>query len=163
MKANERDKQLENWMDEFGGAVLSRAKRILKNTQDAQDVFQSTFVKAYIKADGFTDNEHVKAWLLRVASNESISKLRSSWKKRVILTDIPERIVEIAPKESFVTECVQKLPKNYRQTLWLYYWAGYKTNEIAEMMNTNPATVRTRLKRAREYLKPHIQRSMENE
>ena len=163
MKASNRDRQLEKWMDEFGGVVLEAARHILKNTQDAQDVFQNTFVKAYLKKGCFNEKEHVKAWLLRVAKNESISKLRSGWKKRVTLCEIPKEISENTQANELVLDCVKKLPAKYRQSVWLYYWAGYKTEEIAEVMQTTPATVRTRLKRAREQLKISIQRSDENE
>ena len=163
MKVSDRDRQLEIYMNEFGSAVLDAALRILKNTQDAQDVFQNTFVKAYLKNGGFNEKEHVKAWLLRVAKNESISKLRSGWKKRVALCEIPQGFTESARAEEYVLDYVKKLPAKYRQTVWLHYWAGYKTREIAELMRASPATVRTRLKRARERLKLSIQRSDQDE
>lgn len=150
--------RLEKCMSDYGPAVLGLARRMLRDRYAAEDVFQSTFIKAYCRALPFRDGGHARAWLLRVAANECLSLLRSPWRLRVTLgrEEAPGR------SESAGRQCLQedlmRLPVRYRQTVWLYYWAGYDTNEIAAIEGVPPATARTRLARAREQLRGMIGR-----
>jgi RNA polymerase sigma factor (sigma-70 family) len=154
-----RDEYLKECMNEYGSIVLSTAMRILKNVQDAEDVFQNTFVKAYCINKVFNDQNHIKAWLIRVTVNDCLSRLRSGWKKKVVLCDLPQELIAWDnDNSSDIIRLLQKIPRIYRRAIWLYYWAGYKTHEIAEMTDVKPATVRTRLKRARVLLKADIQK-----
>lgn len=149
MSESFKDERLKKWILDYGYEVLSTAKRITGNVHDAEDVFQNTFIKAYCRNKSFKSQEHIKAWLIRVTINDCISRLRSGWKKRVVLCKIPEELCEPFNSNDTI-QLLKKLPNIYRQALWLHYWAGYKTHEIADMVGVSPATIRTRLKRARE-------------
>lgn len=150
---------LEEWMAEHGPAVLGLARKMLRDSHAAEDVFQTTFVKAYCRTLPFRDAGHARAWLLTVAANDCRSRLRSAWKKKVSLTCTLPNARQNGPAAAGLAEALGKLPPRYRDLVWLYYYAGYDTNEIARMAGIPPATVRTRLKRARERLKGLLDRS----
>lgn len=158
MTHDKRSAVLKNWMKNYGRLVYSLAYKILLNPQDAEDVFQNTFSKAYFKMGKLERHSNVKAWLCRTAKNDALNKVTSSWKTKVSLLDAP---IELATPETDTVEfscLVQNLPPVYRKCIWLYYYAGYRTDEIAQLTGANPATVRTRLKRGRDHLKADIQK-----
>lgn len=76
---------LEQWMRSHGPAVLGLARRMLRDAHAAEDLFQATFAKAYCRALPFRDDTHARAWLLRVAANDCLSRLRSPWRRSVPL------------------------------------------------------------------------------
>ncbi len=159
MTQQDRSATLRLWMKDYGRLVYSLAYKILLNAQDAEDVFQNTFAKAYFKISKLENHKNVKAWLCQVAKNDALNKVSSSWKKKVTLQEVP---MEFHSPESDSVELdylVKCLPPIYRKCIWLYYYAGYKTSEIAELTGVAPATVRTRLKRGREHLKADFQAS----
>jgi RNA polymerase sigma-70 factor (ECF subfamily) len=156
MTHEKRSAVLKNWMENYGRLVYSLAYKILLNAQDAEDVFQNTFSKAYFKMGSLERHSNVKAWLCRTAKNDALNKVSSSWKTKVALLEAP---VELASSETDTTELsclVKNLPPIYRKCIWLYYYAGYRTDEIAHLTGVAPSTVRTRLKRGREHLKADI-------
>lgn len=149
-KAPER---LEQLMKDYGPAVLGLARGMLRDRHAAEDVFQATFVKAYCRALPFKDGNHARAWLLRVASNDCISRIRSPWRHRVsLMGSLPARGTEALPA-SDIDKALRLLPPCYRDAVWLHYYAGYGTDEIAELAGIPAATVRTRLRRARQRLR----------
>ena len=144
-----REERLEDWMHDHGPAVLMTARRMLRTGGEAEDVFQEVFTRAYCRIQPFRDENHVRAWLLRVTINECRSRLRSAWRRRVVLDAAPEPVEEEESSNGELIHAVRKLPRRDREVVWLYHFAGFKTAEIAEMLSVPPATVRTRLSRAR--------------
>lgn len=126
-----------------------------KNKNDSDDILQEVFLR-YIKVwQKMQSDEHVKAMLLRITVNCSNSLKTSFWSKRTEpLSDTLAAPEEL--NESNVLEEVLKLPLKYRTVIHLHYYCGYSVNEIAEIENTNPSTVKTRLSRARLMLSQSI-------
>ena len=165
-----------NYMDKYAGlefevVVLKYSDHIARicvlhtgNTEDAKDCFQNTFLKLYITEKVFEDEEHLKAWLLRVAMNECRDYHRSLWKRKVKLGLSAEEKESWSGKEEIVCseECMdvmeklQAIPQKYRQVLYLYYFEEYDTKEIAEILEVSINTVKSRLKRGREKLQVEI-------
>lgn len=146
-----RDERLEAWMRDHGPAVLTTARRILR-TADAEDVLQEVFSRAYCRIQPFRDEGHVRAWLLRVTINECRSRLRSAW-RRASLDEAPEPRQEEALFAGDLVDAVRRLPRRDREVVWLFHFAGFQTQEIADMLDIPAATVRTRLSRARTKLR----------
>jgi RNA polymerase sigma-70 factor (ECF subfamily) len=106
---------------------------------------------AYMKkAPDFDSNESEKAWLIRVTVNKCLSLLRVPFRKRT--QQLPEEI-GATEEDKGVLEAMKSLPGKYRATLHLYYYEGYKLQEIAQILKTKPATVGTWLDRGRQALK----------
>lgn len=129
--------------------------------QDAEDVFQEVFFKLYSFNGDFSDEEHVKSWLIRVTLNCCKLIKRSAWfKKRAELTeDIPAETENAEDSETAaaVTAAVRSLPEKYRPIVMMYYYEEMSCDEIAAALKLNGGTVRTRLKRAREKLKKELE------
>ena len=128
--------------------------------QDAEDVFQDVFLKLYNFNGDFSDEEHLKSWLIRVTLNFCKLLYRSAWfRKR---TEFSENIAETEnPEENETAEAViaavRALPEKYRPLVEMYYYEEMSCREIARALKMNEATVRTRLKRAREKLKRELE------
>ncbi len=153
MTNNQKSELIQNWMQSYGKLVYSVAYKITLNAQDAEDVFQDTFSKAYFKLPKLATHGNTQAWLCMTAKNDALNKVSSSWRTKVELTQTPMDIASESSVGSEIVSLIKKLPHSYRQCIWLYYYAGYKTHEIAELLSVPDATVRTRLRRARAHLK----------
>lgn len=131
---------------------------ILGNKQDAEDALQETFLKYMLKAPLFRDSEHEKAWLIKVATN--ISKNMCRFNSRHATENLEElRSIGIKDDDRDIFTLIMNLPSKYKIVLDLYYIEGYKANEIAEITNTSPATVRKRLQYGRKLLKNELERN----
>lgn len=125
----------------------------LKNSQDAKDCFQNTFIKLYLSNKTFSSEEHLKAWLIRVCVNEC-KNYRYLWHKNTIQID--DVVVSKHQDDLFIIFEIMKLPKKQRNILYLYYYEGYKVSEIAQMLKMKENTVKSYLKRARDTLRERI-------
>jgi len=145
----------------------------IKDVSDADDVVQQTFVKLLTKKVEFTDEEHIKRWLIRVCINECNSIFSSFWRKNVNLFDNQSAEDYMngeyagptfgLQEDSDLFEAVKMLPSKCRSVVYLFYYEGYSTKEIADIINIKEATVRTRLVRARKLLKELLKEAWNNE
>lgn len=117
---------------------------------DADDVFQEVFLR-YVKKPVFKNEEHRKAWLIRVTINCSNNFWSSLWKKKTQeLTD--EILFETEEAVNLCAE-LQQLPLKYREVIHLFYYENMSLEEISLTLNRKNSTVRTQLTRARVMLK----------
>jgi len=124
----------------------------MKNEQDALDVMHNTFVKLMEYQGEFEGAAHVKNWLVRVAVNECKDIVRHWWRKTLDVEEciLPGRnTVEEYMQSKAVVEQLMKLPVKSRLVLYLFYFEGYATKEIAQILNMNESTVRSALRRGR--------------
>ena len=102
----------------------------------------------------FNDDEHLKAWLLRTAINLSKDLLRSAGRRLRAENEVSASSDFSSPDMQIdVQNAINRLDKKYRIVLYLFYYQGCKTDEIADILGTSKGTVTSRLKRAREKLK----------
>jgi len=127
----------------------------LKNQADAEDAFQDIFIKLYEKNPKFNDEEHIKAWLIKCTTNHCKNILGSYWNRFRVSMDNVELPIEDKEDDELV-KFVMKLPFKYKAVIYLYYYEGYNSLEISEILNVKEATVRTQLKRGRELLKKDL-------
>lgn len=124
----------------------------MKNTSDAEDVVQSVFVKYIEKPEQFRDLEHEKAWFITVARNRCRDMLKNFWRSRVELGELPEQMGAETEGTDLLPYIFQLAPK-YREVLYLYYYEGYSTQDMAKLLKRNSSTVRTQMENARNQLK----------
>ena len=135
-------------------SIVRVAYTYVQNIPDAEDIAQDTFL-AYLKeGKAFQNDEHEKAWLLRVCINKCKNQLKSSWQKSRNL--LPEELSVLPPEENFVLTAVLRLDEKYRIPVHLYYYEGYSLKEIAQVLRLPSATVGTRLQRAKVQLKQQL-------
>lgn len=133
--------------------VYKAALSCCKNNADAEDAAQNAFLKLMKTDTEFTDDEHVKCWLIRVAVNECRSLWRSFGRKKVI--SIEELETEPSYDQNSAGELfslLSALPQSYRAVIHLYYYEGYSVKEISEILNITETNAQTRLMRARKKL-----------
>lgn len=129
----------------------------MKNQHDTEDMVQNTFIRLMSDKTLFESVEHEKAWLIRTAINCCKDYFKSWWQRTVMLKD-KVIDVEIAPFEIDDTlDKVLKLPPKYKIVVYMYYYEGYSTVEIAEILEKNESTIRSHLHLARKRLKMAIE------
>ena len=157
--------------------VFRMAKQITQNDDDAEDVLQETFLKAYTHLDNFQGNSKFYTWLVRIAVNEALMKLRKRRSDRTVPLDEPintgedEMVREIAvwdenPEESYsreelssvLNEAVQSLKPAYRTVFVLRDIEELSIEETAEALNLSISAVKSRLLRARLQLREKLTR-----
>lgn len=124
----------------------------MKNAEDAEDMAQETFLKLLSCEKRFESEEHEKAWLIVTASNTCKDELRK-WKRRLenIRAHFQQETV-VRKENDRVLEWVMALPVKYKQVIYLHYYEGYRTSEIAGMLHCPESTVRNQLLRGRKLL-----------
>lgn len=129
----------------------------LASAQEAEDATQSVFMKLVDNPRSFEDTEHEKAWLLRCAANHCKDILKSARVTRA--GDMPPDVRDphASAQPNPVLQAVMNLPPTHRDCVYLHYYEGYKTDEIAQMTSTPPSTVRNRLRDARAMLKAELE------
>ena len=127
----------------------------MKNTADTEDAVSQVFEKLLNNSKGLTfkDIEHEKAWLLRTAINQCYDNLKS-WRRKVENIDDYENLqAENALLDNDVLKAVLELPERYKDVVYLYYYEGYSTAEVAQILKKPQSTVRSHMREARILLK----------
>jgi RNA polymerase sigma-70 factor, ECF subfamily len=157
--------------------VFRMAKQITQNDDDAADVLQETFLKSYTHLDEFQGNSKFYTWLVRIAVNEALMKLRKRRSDKTVPLDEPidtgedEMIREIAvwdenPEETYsrdelaqiLDQAIQSLKPTYRTVFVLRDIEGLSIEETAEALGLSISAVKSRLLRARLQLREKLTR-----
>lgn len=125
---------------------------ILCNEQDVQDAIQDTFCRYLEKAPAFHDEEHEKAWLIRVATNICRDMLRFRLRHPKISIDQLEDSLAVPQQQDTLRELLE-LPVRQKTVIYLHYVEGYQIKEIADILGTTEAAVKMRLRRGREQMR----------
>ena len=144
---------IEKVITDYGDMLFRLCFVMLKNNADAEDAVQETIIRYMQKAPEFADSEHEKAWLIVTASNLCKDSLKKWWRKTENIDDHTSLTGNDRMGQSEVMEALMSLKKDYKTAVYMYYYEGYTTAEIAEHLNCPEATVRSRLSRARKQLK----------
>lgn len=125
---------------------------MLCSQQDAEDAIQDTFCRYLEKKPDFKNDEHEKAWLIRVATNICRDMLRfRSRHPKVSIDQLSNQLAAPAAKET-LTELME-LPSKQKIVIYLHYVNGYSVKEIANILAITESAVKKRLQRGREYLR----------
>lgn len=142
-------------MESYGNTVLRVSFTYFKNKDDAEDAVQDVFLKIIDNPPNFDEIQNIKAWLIRITINVCKNKLNLYWNKnKCSIDDIGEiQTFDNYNLGSEVTKAVMSLDHKYRITIYMYYYEGYSTPEIAKILEKSEVTVRSLLYRARAKLK----------
>ncbi len=147
-------------------AVYNLAYRLLGNAQEAEDAAQEAFLRAYANLDRYDADRPFKTWLLSIASNHCIDRLR---KRRLTWLSIEDEALpphpalyssEPGPEESYansersalIQALLDRIPPDYRAVVVLRYWFDMSYEEIATTLHTSESAIKSRLFRARQTL-----------
>lgn len=130
---------------------------LLRNAVDAEEATQTAFLKLMQSDMTFRDEEHEKAWLIVTARNHCRNTLKHWWRRmRTTLEEADLGLVSGETRHDETLGEVLALPAKYRLPIYLFYYEGYKTKEIAELLSVKEATIRTQLHMGRKLLRLQI-------
>ena len=154
--------QTEVLVERYQQNMFAAALSACKDPQDAEDAVQEALLAYHTSGKEFESEEHIRAWLLRVAINKAKNMRMSFWKKhKVSLEDYMESISFETEQESGLFEAVMELPEKYRVVLHLYYYEDYSIREISKILRRTENTVKSQLSRGRAMLKESFRGGME--
>jgi RNA polymerase sigma-70 factor, ECF subfamily len=150
----------------FQDAVYNLCYRMLGEANEAEDAAQETFLRAYTHLTRYDETRSFKTWLLSIASNHCIDRLRKRRALFLSLDDEPtaaalalssaDPLPEQATLRNELSATIQglldELPPDYRAAIVLRYWYDYSYVEIAEALQTTESAIKSRLFRARQSL-----------
>ena len=145
------EENIERILHSYGNMLLRLCAVMLGNAHDAEDAVQETVIRYFQKAPQFEDEEHEKAWLLKVASNQCRDVLR--FRVRHPRGDM-ESLHDLAAEssDSGILDALMTLPEKFRLVLLLYYVEEYRVDEIAKFIGRTPSAVKMRLHKGRRLL-----------
>jgi RNA polymerase sigma-70 factor (ECF subfamily) len=155
-------------VEAYSGVIYRLAVKMLDNPQDAEDVLQETFIKAYKALPNFDGRSSPSTWLYRIATNEALMVLRKRKQPFISIDEplettgleqeplqitdwccLPEDELMSTEAQSYMNEAVEELPPNLRVVFLLRDIEGLSTRETAEVLDLSETAVKTRLSRAR--------------
>ncbi len=175
MRREEIKENTESFYEEMirrnSETVYRLAYSLVRSRSDADDIYQEVFLRYVRKKPVFDGREHEKAWFLRVTVNCCKNYWKSPWMQR--RSGLEEDALgkeslekgasrEKGDADQTLIETVKKLPEKYRVVIHLFYYEELSVEEIGKITRSKPATVRTRLTRARRMLKKLLEEKGED-
>lgn len=146
--------QTEILIGRYKDQLFAIAFNICKNSADADDVVQDTFLQYHLTKKQFDNEQHIRAWLIRVAINKAKDITRSFWRQKSLpLDEYIETLSFATPEAENLFEQVLNLPEKYRIIIHLFYYEDYSVREIAGILKLTETNVKVRLSRGRKLLK----------
>jgi RNA polymerase sigma-70 factor (ECF subfamily) len=166
---------------EYGGRMLSVARRLLRNEEDARDAMQEAFFCAFRSLRDFKGTARLSTWLHRILVNACLMKLRSSSRRpeasiEELLPTFDSTGHQVDPAQEWpqcpesqsisrelreqVRAAIETLPANYRAVLMLRDIEELSTQEVAKILGLTPMAVKVRLHRARQALRTLLERAL---
>lgn len=148
----------------YQGSLFAAAFNVCKNAQDAEDVVQDTFVQYYTTKKEFESEQHIRAWLMRVAVNKAKNINRTFWRRnKISIEESMETLVFETPAAETLFETVMQLSDKYRIVIHLYYYEEYAVREIAQILKLSESNVKIRLSRGRAMLKETLKEEWDDD
>ena len=155
---------IQELVERYQNSLYAVAFNVCKNQQDAEDAVQDTFLQYYNSKKEFESEQHIRAWLLRVAINKAKNLTVTFWKKhKCSLEDYMETLTFPDPQSRDLFEEVMKLPEKYRIVIHLFYYEDYSVREIADILKLSESNVKVRLSRGRAMLKDSLKEEWEDD
>jgi len=180
-RAQERDAAaIRAIMQANNQRMFRMARSILRSDSEAEDAVQDAYMRAFSHLDGFRGNSSLATWLTRIVINEALGRLRRrrptvSWSSqepslaeaRIIqfplsssTSEDPEKILAQRQIRTVVERAIDELPAAFRSVFIARVIEGMSLEETAELLDLNPATVKTRLHRARTMLRNSVEKQI---
>ena len=147
-------KLVEKFINDNIDSAYRFAFTYMKNQHDAEDVVSDSIIRALRAADSVKDPERIKPWFFRIVSNTALTNIKK--KQKVVPFESMDNngdIYEDSYSISNITEMIEKLPKEYMEVIVLRYFEDMKIKDVAEVLNINENTAKTRLYKALRLLK----------
>ena len=170
-------KEFARLVETYSGKIYSLALKILNDPQDAEDVLQETFIKAYRALPTFEGRSKLSTWLFRIASNEALMLIRKRRPEFILTMEkhdnqslqedleepeivdwccLPEKELLSTEAKQFLDEAIKELSESLRIVFILRDIEGLSIRETSESLGISEAAVKIRLLRARLKLREEL-------
>ncbi len=137
---------------------------VVGNVHDAEDIAQEALLKGLVQIAALRKGKRFGPWICRIARNLAIDFVRRQKTHKQATAQIQfEQRAESTGDYHVLEKAIQRLDETYRETLLLYYFDGERTEDVAEKLDISPATVLSRLSRARRQLREIIENRQETD
>jgi len=158
-------------VERYTPKITRYVQKFLRTTDDAQDVVQNIFIKAYVNIQSFDVQRRFSPWLYRIAHNECINEVQKRGKEKISSFEMfdldiiapylhsrhtTDKDIQESETKQDVEKMLEKLSPKYREVLILYYLQDLEYKEISEVLHIPIATVGVRIKRAKEMARKNI-------
>lgn len=158
----------------FEKKLFRYINRFIYDINEAEDLLQTVFVKAYTNLNGFNFNYKFSSWIYRIAHNEIVNYIKRKQRNKIVFDvdwdvvmplnvgrNINEEI-DLSNLEKWLKDNIAKIPDKYKEVLILYYFEEMAYKEIADIIKIPIATVGVRIKRARDLVRKNYNKHINN-
>lgn len=144
----------ESIYEAYGDRLFAIAYTVCRNREDAEDAVQDTLIRYCGAKKEFESDEHIKAWLIRVAINRARDIRASFWRRNRSDWEAAAAALPFEePADSRLFEAVMALEEKYRIVIHMFYYEDYDIRAMADILKCPAGTVKSRLSRGRALLK----------
>jgi RNA polymerase sigma-70 factor (ECF subfamily) len=167
--------EFAHMVEAYSSQIYRLALKMLNNPQDAEDILQETFIKAFRGLKGFDGRSSLSTWLYRIATNEALMHLRKKRPDTISIDEpleteegeqeprqivdwccLPEEELMTAESRAYLDKAIDALPQSLKVVFLLRDIEGLTTQEVIEVLNLSETAVKTRLSRARLRLREEL-------
>ena len=150
--------------ERWGDSLYRAAFAVCRNPQDAEDVVQETLLAYHNSDKEFDSDEHIRAWLIRVAVNKAKNAKICLWRRnRGRLEETLDALTTEDAADRDLLHAVLRLPERYRIVIHLFYYEDYSIREIAKLLKLSEGAVKSRLSRGRKLLRGQLTEEWDDE
>ncbi len=151
------EQEVNRAIEQYSDMIRRLCMIHLKNYHDTQDIFQTVFLKYVLSSVVFENEEHEKAWFIRVTVNSCKDLLKNFFRTHIVSIDeLIEQPSVLSSDNIEVLEAVQSLPQKYKNVVYLHFYEGYTAPEIGKILNKNVNTIYTYLTRSKKILREKL-------
>lgn len=153
------DDEIKRAIDLYADTVKKLCMVHLKNEADTEDIFQTVFLKYFQSDIIFENDDHEKAWIIRVTINACKDLLKSFFRSKTVSVEnyLNQQLeIDTTLENRMILEIVLSLPDKYKNVVYLHYYEGYTAVEISRILNKNVNTIYTLLSRSKKILKEKL-------
>ena len=156
--------ETQSLVEAYRDRLFAAAFQVCGNAADAEDAAQEALLRYHTSEKQFASEQHIRAWLLRVAINCAKNAVRSFWRRNTVpLEEYMETLEFDSGQSREIFREVMNLPEKYRIVIHLYYYEDYTVAEIGKILGLTESNVKVRLSRGRKLLKKALQEVWDDE
>lgn len=162
-------------VDRYKDMVFTLALKVLKHREEAEEVSQDTFIKAFKSLKNFKGTSKFSTWLYKIAYHSCLDRTKKYARayqtdtideyteNRIISSDDTGRTIERNERAEAIEECMNLLPEDERTILWLFYYQEMSLKEMVEITSLSESNIKVKLHRARKRMLAVVQEHVEPE
>jgi len=162
-------------VEKYKDMVFTLAIKVTRNREEAEEVSQDSFIKAFKSLKSFKGDSKFSTWLYKIAYNNCMDRVKKNARRyntsgidevvenRIQSSDNTMQIIERKERAVLMEECLQELPEDERTIIWLFYYKELNLKELIEVTSYSEANIKVKLHRARKKLLSIVEEKLEPE